>query len=109
MIAREGNHLMADVLVVLPLHPAPMRRVRAAVRERIAMVDVHAEHLDASICEGVLERVDHALALEFPLIAAAGRKDNHRRTPVTVDDDPHVASEAIGVPPMMVVPHGEPV
>ena len=46
------------------------------------------------------DRADQALALVFPLVAAAGGKRDHRRAPVAVDDDAHVAAEAMRIPGM---------
>ena len=47
----------------------------------------------ASIGPG--DRVDHALALVLPFVAAGRRKGDHGRAVVAEDDDAHLASEAV--------------
>ena len=103
--SHERNHLVPNVLVVLVLHPASMKRMRAAVRERVAVVDVDAVQLDAPGFDRIAEPVDHALPIELPLVAAAGREHDHRRPPASVDDDAELAAEAVGIPAVIVAPH----
>src|SRR5438874_2319806 len=69
--ADERHDFLSDVGVVLMLHPAAMTRMRAAVAERVAVVDVDAVQLDASGLDDVAERGDHTLPIELPFVAAA--------------------------------------
>src|SRR5438128_8065506 len=101
----EGNDLVTDVLVVHPLYPAPMERMRAAIGERIAMVRVDAERLDAPAVDELRDRADQALAFVFPFVAAARREHDHRRPPVSEHDDAHVAADPAGVPSLDFVAH----
>src|SRR5262245_5252196 len=94
-----------DVLVVLPLHPASIERMGVAVAERVAMIDVHRERLDPSLIDEVGDRADEPLPLVFLFVAAARREQNHRRPPMAVDDDVHVAAEAVRMPAVRLASH----
>ena len=103
--ARERDHLVADVLVVLPLHPAPVQRVRAAVGERIAVVDVDAERLDRAGVDELGDRGDQPLPFVFLFVAAAGREHDHRRAPVAEHHHAELAADPFRVPAMMFASH----
>ena len=108
VLADEWDRFVADVLVVLPLHPAAMKRMRAGVGERIGVVQIHRVGLHASGVDVLRDRVDEPLPLVFALVAAARRKQDHRRPPVAVDDDRHVTSEPRRVPAVHLAPHARP-
>jgi hypothetical protein len=74
MVANERNDLLPDIGIVLPLHPAAMERVRALVRERVAVIDVDRERLDSPGVQMVGDGADQALTLVFPFVPAAGRE-----------------------------------
>ena len=74
MVTNERNDLVPDIGIVLPLHPAAMERVRALVRERVAVIDVDRERLDAPGVQMLGDGADQALALVFPFVSAAGRE-----------------------------------
>ena len=84
-----------------------MERVRAAVAERIAVVDVDAERLHAAGVDVLADRADHALPFVFFFVAAARRKHDHRRPPMAEDDDAHVTADPIGVPAIIFASHTE--
>ena len=105
VVPHERYDFLTDVVVVLLLHPAPVTRVRTAVGERVAVIGVDAEQFDAAGVELARDRANETLALVFPLVAAAGGKRDHRRTPVAVDDDAHVAAESMRVPGMTFASH----
>ncbi len=68
--------------------------MRAAVEEGVVVVRANAEELDAAAVDELGERVDHAVALQLPLVAVAGRKRQQRRPPVPEYRDAHVVPEA---------------
>jgi hypothetical protein len=76
-----------------------------AVRERVAVVHVHREGLHAAGVDELRNRADEALPLVFAFVAAARREHDHRRSPVSVDVDAHLASEAMRVPAVIFVMH----
>ena len=56
----ERDHFLDDTRRIA-LHPAPVERMGAAVAERIAVVRVDAEHLDAPALDRRPDRRDDAL------------------------------------------------
>src|SRR5918912_766395 len=105
MMPHEWNHLMADVLVVHALHPAPVERMRAAVRERISVGRIDAEHLHAPGVDELADRANQTLTVVFPFVAAAGREGDHRRAPMPEYHHAHVAPYAIGMPAVSLSTH----
>ena len=103
--AHERDDLVADVLVVLPLHPAAVQRVGAAVGERVAVVEVDAEALHRAGVDQLADRADQPLPLVFFFVAAAGRKHDQRRAPVPEDGDAELPSDPVRVPPMHFTSH----
>ena len=82
-----------------------MKRMRSAVRERVAVVDVDRECFHAAGIDELGDRANQALPLVLALVAAARRKQDHRRPPVAVDDDAHVAADTVGVPAVVFAMH----
>jgi len=85
---------------------AAVEGMRAAVGERVPVIQVDRVGLHITRVDQVADRPDQALPLVFPFVAAAGRKQNHRRPPVAVNDDVHVPPEPIRIPPVLFTPHG---
>jgi hypothetical protein len=79
--------------------------MRAAVTERVAVVHVDREGLHAAGLDELGDRPDETLALVLAFVAAARREEDHRRSPVPVDDDVHVAAEAVRVPSVDLALH----
>ena len=70
----EGDDFAGDVVVILRLQPAAMKRVRALVIERIALDSIDAENPDSSLVDVWAEGADHPLAFLLVLVAHAGGK-----------------------------------
>ena len=82
-----------------------MKRMRSLVGEGIAVVHVDREGLHASGFDVLGDGADQTLPLVFAFVAAAGREQDHRRPPMAVNDDTHVASEPIRMPAVHLAPH----
>src|SRR5438067_13073355 len=80
VVPDQRNHFFEDVRVILPLHPASVERMGAAVRERIAMIQVDAVRFHAACIDVAGDRADEALPLVFAFVATTGRKQDHRRS-----------------------------
>src|SRR3954447_9960570 len=105
VVARERDHLVADVGVVLVLHPAAVERMRVAIAERVAVVDVDAEGFDFPRLDELAHRVDQPLPFIFFFVTAAGREQNHRRAPMAVHDQAEFSAEPVGVPAVIFASH----
>src|ERR1700694_1128868 len=82
-----------------------MKRVRALVVKAVTIDRIHGENFDSSGFDEIRERADHALALELPLIAGAGREAQERRAPMTEDGDTQLHAEPVRVPAMIFTFH----
>ena len=108
LVVDERHHLLGDVRVVHRLHVGAVARVGALVVPALVVDRVDAEELDLAAVDVVAEGRDHALPLELPLVAAARREHEHRRAPVPVDADPHLAPEPGRVPDVVLDLHPVP-
>jgi len=91
----ERDDFAGDVVVVLRLHPTAMERMRAFVRERIALDAVDGEESDSSLLDVGAERSDHALAFLFMFVAHAGGESENGHAVIAVDINAHVAAETM--------------
>ena len=101
----ERENFVRHIGVVLRLHPAPMKRVRSFVLERIAVHAVDAEDSDASLLQVGVEGANHALTFHLPLVAAARREREDGPAVIPVNGNAHVAIETVRVPTLMVTMH----
>src|SRR4029077_15634094 len=91
----EGEDFARDVVVVLRLQPAAMKRMRALVIERLALDSVDAENPDSSLVEVWAQGTDHSLAFLLLLVAHAGGEGAEGHAVMAVKGDPHVAAETV--------------
>src|SRR3954469_9738880 len=105
VVARERDHLVADVGVVLVLHPAAVERMRVAIAERVAVVDVDAEGFDFPRLDELAHRLDQPLPFIFFFVTTAGREQNHRRAPMAGHDQAEFSAEPVGVPAVIFASH----
>src|SRR5258708_34567037 len=75
-----------------------MKGMRGLVVERKAVDGIDAEEFYFAGVDEIGERADHALVLEFPLIAGGGGEAEQRRSPVAVDDDAQFDAQAWRMP-----------
>ena len=101
----ERENFVRHIGIVLRLHPAAMKRVRAFVIERIALHAVDAEDSDASLVDVGAKGANHALAFHLRFIAAARRESEDRRAVVAVNRNAHFPIETVRVPMLMVTMH----
>ena len=101
----ERDHFLPDVGVVAAQHPAAMEGMRLLVEQPFAGHRSHREDLEPAAVDERRQRPDHALPLVFPLVAQAGREDQHRRSEVAEDRHSHFPSQTGRVPTMMFAMH----
>jgi hypothetical protein len=101
----EGHHLIADVAIVLLLHPGAMERVRVLIEERLMGHGGNGEDLDLPGLDEGRQGADHALPLMLPLIAAAGGEHQHRQAVMSVDDERHVVADPRRIPSVIFLLH----
>src|SRR6267142_1970375 len=86
VVPNERNDFFTQVRIENGLDVAAVKWVCALVVEAEPIDRVHCEKFDSSGLDEISERADHALALEFPLVARAGRKTKERRAPMSEDN-----------------------
>jgi hypothetical protein len=91
-MVNEWHDLLDEILVVHPLHPAPVEWMRALVVDGVARVGIDAEELDASLVDKVGNGAHELLVEILPLVPAAGRERHDRRTIMSGDHDPELAA-----------------
>ena len=84
-----------------------MKRVSAFVVEAETVDRIDGEELQLTAVDKIRQCSDHGLALEFPFIASASGKTDKGRTPVAVDNDAQLESQAMGIPAMEFTFHQE--
>ncbi len=109
IVLNEGNHFISNVRIELRLHPAAMKWMRALVVKSRGVHRVDAEKLHAPGVNQRRQTSDQSLALKFPLIAGAGGESKQRRSPVAVNNNPHIQSQPIRIPAMIFPFHVTPV
>ena len=102
----ERKNFVRHIGVVLRLHPAPMKRVRSLVCERIALHAVDAEDSDSALVDVRAESANHALPFLLPFVAHAGGEGEDGPAVIAVNSDAHVPTDTVRVPTLMVTMHG---
>lgn len=102
----EGDHLAAQVVVVLRLAPGAVARPFPARVPAFGVHAVHAVELDIAALDGIGHGVDHALVLPVEVAPLRGGKDDDARAAVAVHHQLHVAAQVGAVPALMFSVHG---
>ena len=105
VIPDEGNDLFAEVRIENGLDVAAVKRVSAFVIKAEAVDGVEGIKLDAAGVDEIGEGANHALALEFPLVASTCGKTEERGAPMAVGDDAEIQAEPRRVPAMVFTFH----
>src|SRR4051794_20646193 len=82
----KRDHALEEPGLVGAMRACAVLEGDRAVRPRLAVEGVHAVDLGPAGVDEAGDRVDHAVALEFPRAAALGGEHHHRPAPVTVGD-----------------------
>jgi hypothetical protein len=101
----ERENFVRHIGIILRLHPAPMKGVRALVCEGIALHAVYAEDSDAPLVDVRAEGANHALTFLFPFVAHTGGKGENGRAVIAVNGNAHLPTETVRVPTLMVTMH----
>src|SRR5207253_5819145 len=105
MVPDKRHDLFAQVRIKDRLDVAAVKRVRSLVVKTVPIDRIHAEEFDSSCVDEIRERTDHALALELPLVAGAGRKTKQRRAPMPVNADAQLHAKPVRVPAVLFSLH----
>src|SRR5712664_592005 len=108
IVPNKWDDLFAQVRIKNDLDVTTMKRVRALVVKAVAVDGIQGEEFNSSGINEIRERGDHALALELPLVAGAGREAKERRTPVTEHGDAQLHTEPVRVPAVIFMFHRSP-
>src|SRR5258708_25704919 len=98
IVPNKRDDLFPQVRIKNDLDVAAMKRVRALIVKTLPIDRIHGEKFDSSGFDEIRERADHALALELPLVAGAGREAQERWAPMTEDAGGPPHAEAGRVP-----------
>jgi len=82
-----------------------MKRVRALVVKLCPLIEFTVKNLILPASMKSAQRADHALALELPLVAGAGREAQERWAPMTEDGDAQLHAEPVRVPAVIFTFH----
>src|SRR5467141_4955814 len=105
IVPNKRDDLFPQVRIKNDLDVAAMKRVRALVVKTLPIDRIHGEKFDSSGFDEIRERADHALALELPLVAGAGREAQERWAPMTEDGDAQLHAEPVRVPAVIFTFH----
>src|SRR2546425_10227369 len=105
VVVDEGHHFEGDVRVVRRLHVAAVAGVGPLVVPALVVDGVDAEDLHPAGVDVMGERADHALALIFIFVAAAGGEHEQGQAIVPVDSDPHLLPEPGRMPRVALLVH----
>src|SRR6266704_4337026 len=108
IVPDEGHDLFTQIGIENGLDVAAVKRMRTLIVKAVPGDGIHGKEFDSSGIDEIRERADHALALELPLVAGAGRETKHRRAPMPVDDDAQLHAKPVRVPAVIFALHRSP-
>ena len=84
-----------------------MKRVSTLVVKAETVDRIDGKELQLTAVDKIRQRSDHGLALELPFITGTGGKTDKGRSPVSVDNNAQLESQAMGIPAMEFTFHQE--